>query len=71
MKALTFSSARGLQLDDRSEQAESCTEARIDVIYAGICSTVRLFPRFYEFVLCLPHSSRHAQADMHKNRKSD
>ena len=42
MKALTFSAARGLQLDDsRSEQAEARdNEATVEVIYAGICSTV-------------------------------
>ena len=45
MKALTFSAERGLQLenidDGKFERAKPEGEASIDVIYAGICSTVR------------------------------
>lgn len=41
MKALSFSKERGLQLDhSRSVKAVADDEATVEVIYAGICSTV-------------------------------
>ena len=43
MKALVFSEATGLQLQEDRDQPKADGEALIAVRFAGICSTVRLF----------------------------